>query len=279
MLEITRTIDINAPIEDAWKALAKLDDVQNFIDSISRSVYNTDQKEGVGASRTCDVEGFGTIVEEMVEWNDGESFSFTIEGGPTMMKSVLSNWRLERQGRIPNHSSCHEHHRGRRYGALGKLLVEVRARAEAGRHPHLGRRPGQSPHRTLAVPRSPQHRATARAGGVSARLARQPARLLRVKRWTAGSSSLDCFARRRAMSEHKATVHWNREGTNFTHKEYTRDHVWKFEGGTEVRASAAPQYFGNEAHVDPEASVCRGTVELPHADVSLASCARWFRRR
>jgi len=54
------------------------------------------------------------------------------------------------------------------------------------------------------------------------------------------------------MSEHKATVHWNREGTNFTHKEYTRDHVWKFEGGSEVRASAAPQYFGNEAHVDPE---------------------------
>ena len=29
----------------------------------------------------------------------------------------------------------------------------------------------------------------------------------------------------------------------------------------------------------PGASVCRGTVELPHADVSLASCARWFRHR
>jgi organic hydroperoxide reductase OsmC/OhrA len=54
------------------------------------------------------------------------------------------------------------------------------------------------------------------------------------------------------MSEHRATVHWNRQGTEFIHAEYTRDHVWKFDGGSEVRASAAPQYFGNEAHVDPE---------------------------
>lgn len=54
------------------------------------------------------------------------------------------------------------------------------------------------------------------------------------------------------MSEHKATIHWNRQGTEFTHKEYTRDHVWKFEGGSEIGASSAPQYLGNPALVDPE---------------------------
>lgn len=54
------------------------------------------------------------------------------------------------------------------------------------------------------------------------------------------------------MSEHKATVHWNRQGTAFTQKEYTRDHLWHFEGGSEVRASAAPQYLGNDSLVDPE---------------------------
>ena len=54
------------------------------------------------------------------------------------------------------------------------------------------------------------------------------------------------------MSEHRATVHWNRQDTPFTPKEYTRDHVWKFDGGSEVRASAAPQFLGNDALVDPE---------------------------
>jgi organic hydroperoxide reductase OsmC/OhrA len=54
------------------------------------------------------------------------------------------------------------------------------------------------------------------------------------------------------MSEHKATIHWNRQGTEFTYKEYTRDHLWKFEGGSELRASAAPQFLGNDSLVDPE---------------------------
>jgi carbon monoxide dehydrogenase subunit G len=121
MLQITRTIDIEAPIDAVWKTLAKLDDVQNFIDSISRSVYNTDQKEGVGASRTCDVDGFGTIVEEMVEWTDGETFSFTIEGGPKMMKSALSKWRLERKSEFE--TTLHVTSTVEvRYGAIGRLM-------------------------------------------------------------------------------------------------------------------------------------------------------------
>lgn len=53
-------------------------------------------------------------------------------------------------------------------------------------------------------------------------------------------------------TEHRATIVWNRRGTEFTYKEYTRDHLWKFEGGSEVAASAMPKYLGNEALVDPE---------------------------
>ena len=121
MLQITRTVDIDAPVDAVWKTLAKLDDVQNFIDSISRSVYNTDQAEGVGASRTCDVDGFGTVVEEMVEWKDGEGFSFTIEGGPKMMKSALSTWRLERKSEFQ--TTLHVTSTVEiRYGALGKMM-------------------------------------------------------------------------------------------------------------------------------------------------------------
>jgi organic hydroperoxide reductase OsmC/OhrA len=54
------------------------------------------------------------------------------------------------------------------------------------------------------------------------------------------------------MSEHRVTVHWNHQNTPFTYKEYARDHVWKFDGGGEVQASAAPQYLGTDALVDPE---------------------------
>jgi len=75
------------------------------------------------------------------------------------------------------------------------------------------------------------------------------------------------------MSEHRATVHWNRQGTEFTHREYTRDHVWKFDGGTEVRASAAPQYLGNASLVDPERAFV-ASLSSCHMLTFLALAAR-----
>ena len=54
------------------------------------------------------------------------------------------------------------------------------------------------------------------------------------------------------MSEHKITLVWKLETGEFTYPKYNRDHTWKFDGGAEVRASAAPAYAGNPANVDPE---------------------------
>src|SRR5262249_39679239 len=54
------------------------------------------------------------------------------------------------------------------------------------------------------------------------------------------------------MSEHKATINWERHGADFGYKNYSRDHVWRFENGVETPASAAPAYLGNPQRVDPE---------------------------
>ena len=54
------------------------------------------------------------------------------------------------------------------------------------------------------------------------------------------------------MSDHNATIDWNRDGRDFTHEGYSRDHTWSFEGGVVVNASAAPDYKGSPDLVDPE---------------------------
>ena len=54
------------------------------------------------------------------------------------------------------------------------------------------------------------------------------------------------------MSHHEATISWSRGGRGFGYEEYPRDHAWKFEGGPEVPATAAPDYKGTPARVDPE---------------------------
>jgi organic hydroperoxide reductase OsmC/OhrA len=56
------------------------------------------------------------------------------------------------------------------------------------------------------------------------------------------------------MSEHKATIVWARAGKDFGYRNYSRDHVWRFDNGVEVPGSAAPSYLGNPQRVDPEAA-------------------------
>ncbi|HEX8585657.1 MAG TPA: OsmC family protein [Allosphingosinicella sp.] len=57
------------------------------------------------------------------------------------------------------------------------------------------------------------------------------------------------------MVEYRAVVEWAGEG-DFAANRYSRAHVWRFDGGAEVPASASPQVvpvpLSNPAGVDPE---------------------------
>ena len=64
---------------------------------------------------------------------------------------------------------------------------------------------------------------------------------------------------------------WTRTGETFTDGRYSRAHVWRFDGGAEVRASAAPEVvrppFSDPAGVDPEEALV----------AALSSCHMlWF---
>lgn len=58
------------------------------------------------------------------------------------------------------------------------------------------------------------------------------------------------------MSEHKATIVWQRGEQAFTDNAYSRGHLWKFDGGLTVPASASPDVvplpMSVPENVDPE---------------------------
>jgi organic hydroperoxide reductase OsmC/OhrA len=54
------------------------------------------------------------------------------------------------------------------------------------------------------------------------------------------------------MSEHRADIHWQRDGVAFDYESYSRDHNWDFGHGLQVPASAAPEYLGHAERCDPE---------------------------
>lgn len=54
------------------------------------------------------------------------------------------------------------------------------------------------------------------------------------------------------MSEHRIDLDWARGDHPFTRDGFSRDHVVCFSGGQTVRASSAPDYFGDAALTNPE---------------------------
>ena len=58
------------------------------------------------------------------------------------------------------------------------------------------------------------------------------------------------------MSEHRATIRWNRASAEFAKGCYSREHTWTFDGGITVPASPSPAVvpapYSNPANVDPE---------------------------
>lgn len=72
------------------------------------------------------------------------------------------------------------------------------------------------------------------------------------------------------MSEHLATVSWQRNGQDFLDGKYSRGHVWRFDGGAEIPASPSPHVvpvpMSVEEYVDPEEAFV----------ASLSSCHMLF---
>lgn len=73
------------------------------------------------------------------------------------------------------------------------------------------------------------------------------------------------------MSLHTAAIHWHCDAGDFPARRYSRAHVWRFDGGAQVRASSSPHVvplpMSDPTAVDPEEAFV----------AALASCHMlWF---
>lgn len=72
------------------------------------------------------------------------------------------------------------------------------------------------------------------------------------------------------MSSYEAEISWYRDGQSFLTNEYSRGHLWQFDGGVSVAASASPHIvplpYSVAENVDPEEAFV----------ASLSSCHMLF---
>lgn len=98
MPDLTRAILVNAPIEKVWAVLANIGAVQDYSPSVVKSYFTSDIKEGVDASRHCDLLPKGTVEERIVDWHEGKQYSIEIYEGTEIPYTGVAHFALERDG-------------------------------------------------------------------------------------------------------------------------------------------------------------------------------------
>ncbi|MBI5283971.1 MAG: SRPBCC family protein [Chloroflexi bacterium] len=96
MTRIREQVRIDSPTENVWAVLADLASVQNYSPGVSAARYTSQHREGVGASRHCDLEPKGYVEERTVSWDEGRAYTIEIfDGTPLMiMKEVFAHFSL-----------------------------------------------------------------------------------------------------------------------------------------------------------------------------------------
>ena len=126
MTSFKKKIQINAPVQEVWKVVSNLGDIYKFNPGVSKSYYATDQTEGIGAARICELYPMGKILETATDWKEGKSFLLkidTIEKAPPV-KNFTGNFELNAIGSKQTEVSLTLTY-DMKLGIIGKLLNKL----------------------------------------------------------------------------------------------------------------------------------------------------------
>lgn len=120
MSKLHNTITINAPPEKVWDVLADLEAVQFYNPVVEHARYISPMKEGVGASRQCEMKPDGWVKERVVGWEPKEAITMELYESPWPVNFM--RWRTslvpENGGTRVSQNMEYE----LKFGPLGKLL-------------------------------------------------------------------------------------------------------------------------------------------------------------
>ena len=78
MTQINYSVTINAQNSKVWDMIADLGYIQNWNPGVTKSYYNTEKVNGVGAGRICELAPMGKIEEIATHWEEGKSLTLEI---------------------------------------------------------------------------------------------------------------------------------------------------------------------------------------------------------
>lgn len=96
MTTLRHQIRIDAPVDAVWKAVADLVAVQHYNPMVVSARHISDKREGVGATRRCELKPKGWVEERVWEWSPPRAIG--LEVAASKWPVVFMKWKTELQG-------------------------------------------------------------------------------------------------------------------------------------------------------------------------------------
>ncbi|MBI3525451.1 MAG: SRPBCC family protein [Betaproteobacteria bacterium] len=116
-------IRIAAPPEKVWAVLADLEAVQHYNAGIKHAKYITVAREGIGASRHCDLKPKGWVKERVIAWEPQNAMTMELYESQWPLKFMRWRTTLSPDGAGTRVSQQMEYQI--KFGLLGTLLDKL----------------------------------------------------------------------------------------------------------------------------------------------------------
>ena len=123
MTTLKHEILINVPKSQVWDMIADLGGVVKFHPLVTKSYYVTDEKQGNGAARICELGPKNSVNETAIAWKEGESITLGVEfikGQKPPVDNFTGTILLKEQGSGTVAAMIIEF--APKFGPLGKLM-------------------------------------------------------------------------------------------------------------------------------------------------------------
>jgi len=132
MTVLENSVRIDATPERVWSVLASLDALAKYDPGVSKSEVVSSAKDGLGASRRCDLKPGGWFKERVADWRPNEALSFELYECTLPVRRLRHDYTLVREGGATVVRQRMEYEL--KFGPLGRLLdaVMVRRKWTAG---------------------------------------------------------------------------------------------------------------------------------------------------
>ena len=117
---------IAAPVNEVWQALGEIGDIYRWNPGVQASHTTSEEGEGLGATRYCDLGGKNYLDEEVVVWQPNEKLTMRITGTnlPFATADIRFTLRPENDATVVTVSPLYK----LKYGLMGEMLDRVYVR-------------------------------------------------------------------------------------------------------------------------------------------------------